>query len=102
ISALLYAQNGPFFVIPQPGEWKLETGTPLSWRVEINGAIAENWPAGTNDVEEWSSKMDPGIVVIRWDPALVINSPRPGEENLPNLPYLPVSPSYFYAGEVPR
>jgi len=102
ISALLYAQNGPFFVIPPPGEWKLETGTPLNWRIEINGAIVENWPVGTYDVTEWSSKMNPGIVVIRWDPALVMNSPRPGEENLPNLPHLPVSPSYFYAGEVPR
>jgi hypothetical protein len=102
ISALLYAQNGPFFVIPAPDEWNLETGTPLNWTIWINGAIVENWPVGTYDVTEWSRKMSPGIVRIRWDPALVINSPRPGEENLPNLPYLPVSPSYFYAGEVPR
>lgn len=102
ISALLYAQNGPFFVIPIPGEWKLELGQPLNWRVIINGALVENWPVGTYDVMEWSSKMNPGIVIIRWDPALVINSPRPGEINLPNLPYLPTSPSYFYAGEVPR
>ncbi len=102
ISALLYAQNGPFFVIPPPGEWKLELGEPLNWRVEVNGAIAENWPAQTYDVQEWSSKMSPGIVGVRWDPALVMNSPRPGEANMPNLPYLPTSPSYFYAGEVPR
>jgi hypothetical protein len=102
ISALLYAQNGPFFVIPPPGEWKREMGTPLNWKIEINGAIVENWPVGTYDVTEWSSKMNPGIIVIRWDPVLVMNSPRPGEENLPNLPYLPVSPSYFYEGEVPR
>lgn len=102
ISALLYAQNGPFFVIPPPGEWKLELGEPLAWTVIINGAIAENWPAGTYDVSEWSSKLNPGIIAVRWDPALVINSPRPGEANLPNLPYLPTSPSYFYAGEVPR
>jgi len=102
ISALLYAQNGPFFVIPPPGEWKLELGEPLNWQVVINGAIAENWPAGTYDVQEWSSKLNPGIERVRWDPALVINSPRQGEENLPNLPYLPTSSSYFYAGEVPR
>ncbi|MBC7327828.1 hypothetical protein H5T87_06905 [bacterium] len=102
ISALLYAQNGPFFVIPPPGEWKLELGEPLNWRVEINGAVVENWPVGTYDVMEWTSKLSPGIVVIRWDPALVINSPRQGEANLPNLPYLPTSPSYFYEGEVPR
>lgn len=102
LSALMYAESGPFYIIPPPGEWKLEMGTPLNWTIRIKGAIVQNWPADTYDVTEWTSKMDPGVVTIEWDPALVYNSPNPLRPNRPNLPYLPVSPSFFYEGEVPR
>ena len=80
IEAVLYAQEGSFFVIP--GNWfnpdPNDTrqafldgnprpagvqdprfpffGEPLDIRIIIDGAVSENMPAAASDVEEWMSK----------------------------------------------
>ena len=75
IEAVLYAQEGSFFVIP--GNWFNPNpndvrggprptgvtdprfpffGEPLDVRVIVDGAVSENIPASAGDVEEWMSK----------------------------------------------
>ena len=76
IEAVMYAQEGSFYVLP--GNWfnsnKSDTysargssvdgvrkmfpcyGQPLDIRIIIDGAVSENIPAPMSDVEEWMSK----------------------------------------------
>ena len=75
IEAILYAQEGSFFVLP--GSWFNPDssdvpseggrpkgvastfpyfGQPLDVRIVIDGTVAENLPASVSDVEEWMSK----------------------------------------------
>lgn len=74
IEALLYAQDGSFFVIPgnwfnpnpddTPGKQRPDGvkpqfpyfGQPLDVRIIVDGAVTENLPAAVGDVEEWMSK----------------------------------------------
>jgi hypothetical protein len=89
IDALIYAQNGSWFVLP--GRWfnddpdTLE-GTagqvpyyhePLNIRISVYGAISENMPADQGAVTEWSSKWGgpvdqgaAGFLSYRFDPIL--------------------------------
>ena len=74
IEAILYAQEGSFFVLP--GNWFNPNpddtpggsrppgvkavfphfGQPLDVRIIIDGAVSENIPAAISDVEEWMAK----------------------------------------------
>ncbi|MCL5104155.1 MAG: hypothetical protein M1133_08580 [Armatimonadetes bacterium] len=74
IEAVLYAQEGSFFVLP--GNWFNPNpsdipgrprpagvrdmfpyfGQPLDIRVIVDGAVSENMPAAISDVEEWMAK----------------------------------------------
>ena len=81
IEAVLYAQQGSFFVLPgnrfnpntgdQPGVGVARTsatrdpwvdprfpfyGDPLDIRIIVDGAVSENIPASVSDVSEWMSK----------------------------------------------
>ena len=81
IEAILYAQEGSFFVLPgnwfnpNPADTLLEYqtktppsrppgvkdvfpyfGVPLDVRIIIDGAVSENIPAAIGDVEEWMAK----------------------------------------------
>jgi len=76
IEAIIYAQEGSFFVIPgnwfnpNPGDVQNSSGVrplgvanefpyygqPLDVRVIIDGAVSENMPAVVSDVEEWMAK----------------------------------------------
>lgn len=72
IEAVLYAQEGSFFVIPgnwfNPNSSDVEGelpdrdpmfpyyGQPLDIRITIDGAVSENMPAAISDVEEWMAK----------------------------------------------
>ena len=74
IEAIMYAQEGSFFVIPGqwfnpdpldvPGAVRLAGsdpefpyyGDPLDVRIIIDGTIAENTPASSSDVEAWMQK----------------------------------------------
>ena len=74
IEAVLYAQEGSFFVIPGnwfnpnpsdvPAEFRSPTvdpkfpyfGQPLDIRIIVDGAVSENMPAAISDVGEWMSK----------------------------------------------
>ncbi|MCX6344877.1 MAG: hypothetical protein NT018_07365 [Armatimonadetes bacterium] len=74
IEAVIYAQEGSFFVLPgnwfNPNEGDTQDkfrpagvadrfpyyGQPLDIRIIIDGAISENVPAAIGDVEEWMAK----------------------------------------------
>ena len=91
IDALIYAQNGSWFVIP--GRWfnedpdelgedfteRLYPGyhEPLNIRISVYGAIAENMPADLGSVADWTSKWcgpagegASGFLAYRYDPLL--------------------------------
>jgi len=91
IDALIYAQNGSWFVIP--GRWfnedpdelqqdltqRLHPGyhEPLNIRLSVYGAITENMPADLGSVADWTSKWGgpvgegaSGFLAYRYDPLL--------------------------------
>lgn len=94
IEALLYAQEGSFFVIP--GNWfnpdpadrpggprKPGTdprfpyfGQPLDIRIIVDGTVSENIPAAVGDVEEWMAKW--GRIPEKYGSS-DINTAHPGE-----------------------
>lgn len=93
IEAILYAQEGSFFVIPGdwfnpdpsdvPGNPRVGVrpmfpyfGQPLDCRIIIDGAIAENMPAAISDVEEWMAKW--GNIPERYGSSNV-RTAHPGE-----------------------
>jgi len=111
IEAMIYAQNGSWFVIPgpwfneDPGQMGVDRSTidypgyrePLNIRISVYGAITENMPADVGSAAEWTSKWggpylqgdqlflsyqyDPLLRWPRWDPASETWAPR-----FPNLP----------------
>jgi len=91
IDALIYAQNGSWFVIP--GRWFNEDPDelgadftsllypgyhePLNIRLSVHGAITENMPADLGSVADWTSKWGgpvgegaSGFLSYRYDPLL--------------------------------
>ncbi len=76
IEAMIYAQNGSWFILPgpwfneNPADWVSPADLlsdlakypypiyhePLNLRLEVVGAIAENLPAPIGDVADWTSK----------------------------------------------
>ena len=91
IDALIYAQNGSWFVIP--GRWFNEDPDelqqdftsllypgyhePLNIRLSVYGAITENMPADLGSVADWTSKWGgpvgegaSGFLAYRYDPLL--------------------------------
>ena len=139
IEALMYAQNGSFFVIP--GYW-FETdntkdynndfwlfGKPLDCRIIIDGCISENAPASRSDqiawMQKWGETYHPdtneegsdiyGKTSYHGGKGLTIlyddnyTYPLTGDEPvrydewgrvLPITPYLPVSKTLVYKGNV--
>jgi len=118
IEAMIYAQNGSWFVIPgpwfneDPDEFGAELQDypgyhePLNIRIRVYGAITENMPADLSAATEWTSKWggpalaeldfltyeyDPLLRWPRWDPE--------SETWAPRFPNLPVTPEMIIWGE---
>jgi len=116
VDALVYAQNGSWFVIP--GKWAdassptgqdaidgLRYNTPIFFR----GAISESHPADSPAVADWVNKWSYpyyltgdstdkphwGTIKYEFDDDLINNRRGP----LSILPVLPVSPDLIYEGE---
>jgi hypothetical protein len=91
IDALIYAQNGSWFVIPgrwfneDPDEFGADPTTqpypgyhePLNISIHIYGAISENMPAELGSVADWTSKWGgpvgqggEGFITYAFDPLL--------------------------------
>jgi len=92
IEALIYAQNGSWFIIPGPWfkeeaptteeGWETEYSydypgyhEPLNFQITVFGAIAENLPAPVGDVADWTSKWlgmagKAGGLIYEYDPLL--------------------------------
>ncbi len=108
IEAMIYAQNGSWFIIPGPWfnedpEENTYTGDspgyrePLNIQISVYGAVTENMPADIGAAAEWTSKWsgpqtrgfggylryayDPLLRWSRWDPDSKTWAPR-----FPNLP----------------
>ena len=117
VDALIYAENGSWFVIPgsffnpypagQVPEWYPAgfpgPGEPLDVKITVKGAIAENRAASIGDVVRWTSRWrgadeqwNPATgtssrgLTYQYDPAL-----RTDIGGLPLLPKLPVSPEFI-------
>ncbi|HUX16405.1 MAG TPA: hypothetical protein VMW52_08010, partial [Phycisphaerae bacterium] len=109
IDALIYAQNGSWFVIP--GAWFNEDVAaglqpameypgyhePLNIRLSVYGAITENMPADLGSVADWTSKWGgpvgegaSGFLAYRYDPLLRYprreTEARVGYLRFPNFP----------------
>jgi len=129
IQALIYAQNGSWFIIPGPwfdedkvpANQKYDTDypgyhEPLNLRITIYGAVSENMPAPIGDVADWTSKWSgpfanpTGSLTYEYDPLL--RAPRWQEESerhagqtwtnrfqLPRFPALPMTPDFVIWGE---
>ena len=123
IEAMIYAQNGSWFVIPGP--WfnedpdEVETELqdypayhePLNIRISVYGAITENMPADLSAATEWTSKwggpavVDPeqeatSFLTYEYDPLLRWPRWDPESETwAPRFPNLPVTPEMIIWGE---
>jgi len=112
VEALIYAQNGSWFVIP--GRWfnddadELDPGVeptgdypgyhePLNIMVQVYGAITENMPADLGSVADWTGKWggpaglgDQGYLAYSYDPLLRFprreTDNRIGHLRFPNFP----------------
>jgi hypothetical protein len=88
IDALIYAQNGSWFILP--GRWFNDDADeygkalaeypgyhePLNMKITVNGAISENMPADLGSVADWTSKwcgpagQSEGFLTYVYDPLL--------------------------------
>lgn len=128
INAVMYAENGCFFVIPAPYFYEDATGSNVerflryNYDIEIRGAITENFHPGPAAVREWQEKWawpdgaawnsiryvyDETILAAREQATTTLTGPireasavlATNAANLPKLPLLPVSPDLIYYGE---
>jgi hypothetical protein len=124
IDALIYAQNGSWFVIPGPwfNEDPAEAVTPdyvsdrpgyhepLNYQIRVYGAISENLPAPMGDVVDWTSKWSGPYgsatsLTYAYDPLL--RTTRKAQDPLnpgslitaPRFPRLPLTPDLMVWGE---
>ncbi len=112
IDALIYAQNGSWFILPgrwfndDPDEFKPDGSAPVSdypgyheplnIRITVNGAISENMPADLGSVADWTSKWSgpagqgEGFLTYVFDPLLRYprfeTKDRIGYLRFPNFP----------------
>jgi len=128
INAVMYAENGCFFVIPAPYFKEDETGSNAerflryNYDIEIRGAITENFHPGPAAVREWQEKWawpdganwnsiryvyDETVLAAREQPTTTLSGPvrsastvlATDQANLPKHPLLPVSPDLIYYGQ---
>ena len=129
IDAMIYAQNGSWFIIP--GEWFNENDTPtaqqialgcpeqnepLDIQIVVNGTIAENRTAPVGDLAKWVVHWRGANERYQaWDQTLTnadqtnpglryifdpaLRTRLSGSDSLPRLPKLPVSPILIAWGE---
>ena len=125
IEAMVYAQNGSWYVLPGP--WFNENPAdkvpgaqianypgpvyhePLNLQIQFYGAITENMPAPPGDVAQWTSKWAGPLgtnytfLTYEYDPFLRLprtESPSPNVYiTLPRFPNLPLSPDLLVWGE---
>jgi hypothetical protein len=117
IDALVYAQNGSWFVLPGPwfNEDPDEVSTskpypgyhePLNIRLAFYGAITENMPAPVGDVADWTSKWcgpsgttATGFLQYVYDAQLHWYRKNRALQQFPIFPYLPMTPDMLIWGE---
>jgi len=129
INAVMYAENGCFFVIPAPYFYEEATGPNAerflryNYDIEIRGTITENFHPGPAAVREWQEKWafpdptagwnsiryvyDETILAAREQPTTTLSGPvrsastvlATDQANLPKHPLLPVSPDLIYYGQ---
>ena len=123
IEAMIYAQNGSWFVIPGPWfnedpdgvETELQDypgyHEPLNIQISVYGAITENMPADLAAATEWTSKWGgPALVdaeqeafsflTYEYDPLLRWPRWEPQSKTwAPRFPNLPVTPEMIIWGE---
>jgi len=106
VQALVYAQNGSWFILPGPwfnedasSSLATEPGAlypyyhePMNIQLSFYGAVTENMPADLGYVSEWTSKWGgpsgaaDGFLRYEYDPLLRL--PRQEREGLAWVPYL--------------
>ncbi len=121
IEAMIYAQNGSWFVIPgpwfneDPDEFGLDPTLqdypgyrePLNIRISCYGAITENMPADLGAAAEWTSKWggplgegDQLFLSYQYDPLLRWPRWEPESETwAPRFPSLPMTADMLIWGE---
>lgn len=118
VEAMVYAQNGSWFILPGP--WFNEdpdspvTVTdedypiyhePLNLQLSFYGAIAENMPAPPGDVADWTSKWAgpsgaTGYLTYEYDPLLRWATRQDASGRLyPRFPNLPLTTDLLIWGE---
>jgi hypothetical protein len=116
IDALVYAQNGSWFILPGPWfnedpdeVYESEPGgiypayhEPLNIAIRFYGAISENMPAPAGDVSDWTSKWAGpygargGFLTYTYDPVLRWYR---GEARRPVFPNFLLTPDLIMWGE---
>ena len=102
VQALVYAQNGSWFILPGPwfnedaassaGALYPDYHEPLNIQLSFYGAVTENMPADLGYVSEWTSKWGGpsgatgGFLRYEYDPLL--RFPRQEREGLTWVPYV--------------
>ena len=121
IQALVYAQNGCWYVLPGP--WFNEDPRyndyardypgyhePLNIQISFFGAISENLPASPGEVADWTSKWGGmagravGCLTYEYDPVLRYHRWRPDPLDgdlvrVPRIPALPLTTDLVMWGE---
>ena len=117
IQAMIYAQNGSWFIIPGPwfnddptGPEATESDSPayhepLNIRISVYGAITENRPAPIGDVADWTSKWagpyvnGGGFLKYEYDPLLRLPRANADGTTWVRFPGLCLTPDLMVWGE---
>jgi len=122
VDALIYAQNGSWFVLPGP--WFNEDPDspddatqlakqlyptyhePLNMQLSFSGAIIENMPAPVGDVADWTSKWSGPFAAttgyLRYEYDALLRWPTREDKSgqlYPRFPNLPLTPDLLIWGE---
>jgi hypothetical protein len=120
IEALIYAQNGSWFVIPgrwfneDPGDLGADPSgwaypgyhEPLNMRLSVWGAVSENMPADLGSVAAWTSKWGGPtgqgadfFLSYEYDPLLRAPRLEAGDAGYLRIPNLPITADLVIWGE---
>jgi hypothetical protein len=121
IQALIYAQNGCWFIIPgpwfneDPGDAAAAAGgfttagpgyhEPLNIQIRVYGAVSENMPASLGEVAEWTSKWcgpagnSADFLAYEYDPLLAHERTDENGRGCPRFPNFPLTADLVIWGE---